>query len=57
MKIGAQLQLAMENIDKQVKLAKEAGSEVILEAKDIANKAKEARVASGSLGNNVNVEA
>ena len=59
MKIGAQLQLAMANMDKQVEMAKKVGSEIVVssrEAKEEIEAAAEAK-ASGSLGNNINVEA
>lgn len=57
MKIGAQLQLAMQNIDKQVELAKQVASETVVSSREASRQIEEAREAEGSLGNNVDVEA
>lgn len=57
MKIGAQLQLAMANMDKQVEMAKEIGSEIIVSSKEAKEEIKAAAEASGSLGKNINVKA
>lgn len=59
MKIGAQVQLAMQNLEKQVELAKKVASETVVnerEAKREIEAAKE-REAEGALGQNVDVEA
>jgi len=60
MKIGAQLQMAIENMDKQVELAKKVGSEAIIDPEKVAKEASIAKreaAASGALGNNVNTKA
>lgn len=57
MKIGAQLQLAVANMDKQVDLARRVGSEIMVSPKEAAEEIKASEEASGSLGNNINTEA
>jgi len=57
MKIGAQLQVAMANMDKQVEMARRIGSETMVSPKEAKAEIKAAEEASGSLGKNVNVEA
>lgn len=58
MKIGTQLQVAMANMDKQVELAKQVASETMVSSKEAKREIKAAEeAASGSLGNNVDVEA
>ncbi len=57
MKIGAQLQVAMANMDKQVELARQVGSEVMVSPREAAEEIKAAEEAEGPLGKNVDVEA
>ena len=57
MKIGAQLQLAMANMDKQVELAKKVASETMVSSKEAKEEIKAAQEAEGALGNNIDVEA
>jgi len=60
MKIGAQLQLAIANMDKQVELARAVGSELAPSSKEAAAEIKaaaEAREPTDGLGQNVDVEA
>jgi len=57
MKIGAQLQVAMANMDKQVEMARRIGSETMVSPKEAKEEIKAAEEASGTLGKNVNVEA
>ena len=57
MKIGAQLQLAMQNMDRQADLARNIGSELDVNSRDAKQEAKEAKDALERLGNNVDVEA
>ena len=57
MKIGAQLQLAMANMDKQVELAKQVGSEMQVSSKEAREIVKTAKEENSDLGNNVDVEA
>lgn len=57
MKIGAQLQLAMANMDKQVELARQIGGEMQVSDKEARAIAKTAKDENSDLGNNVDVEA
>ena len=57
MKIGAQLQMAIQNMDRQVDLARNAGSELVVNAKEAKEAIKQAKEADENLGNNVDVEA
>lgn len=57
MKIGAQLQVAMANMDKQVELARQIGSETMVSTKEAKEEIEAAEKASGSLGKNIDVDA
>jgi len=57
MKVGTKLQLAIDNMDRQVELAKRVGSEVFMDTKDVKKEVKEAKKAEGALGNNVDTQA
>ena len=57
MKIGAQLQLAMQNMDRQADLARRVGGELDIDSKEVKQEVKEAKEAAERLGKNVDVEA
>lgn len=58
MKIGAQLQLAIQNMDKQAEMARNVGGELAVDSKEAKREIEEAKEAAASpKGKNIDVEA